>query len=437
MSEARPRTAEPTVGAARARPHQGLRPGEVEVHALRGVDMELGAGELIVLVGPSGSGKSTLLNILGGLDSPTRGEVMFRDRELTRLAQAELTAYRRRHVGFVFQFYNLIPSLTARENVTLVTEIAEHPMSPEDALALVGLDERMDHFPAQLSGGEQQRVAIARAIAKQPELLLCDEPTGALDSQTGVLVLEAIEQVNRELGTATALITHNAGISAMADRVLLVRRRAHRERARERGALSRRGSSPGDLSLGRAAPAGPQAVPRPVAAARPGARDRRGDRVGRGGAGDVPGRPPGAARHRRRLLRAQPLRPRVQPRLTRAPERLAARIAEIPGVQVVQTRISKLALLDIEGFEEPVIGRLVSIPERGEPLLNRITLRAGRSVSPGNPDEAVVSEAFAEAHQLEPGGTPARADRRRAAPRSTSWASRCRPSSSTRSAPAR
>jgi len=215
--------------------------GEVEVHALRGVDMELGAGELIVLVGPSGSGKSTLLNILGGLDSPTQGEVTFRDRELTRLSQAELTAYRRRHVGFVFQFYNLIPSLTARENVTLVTEIAEHPMSPEDALALVGLDERMDHFPAELSGGEQQRVAIARAIAKQPELLLCDEPTGALDSQTGVLVLEAIEQVNRELGTATALITHNAGISAMADRVLSfgdgrivnVRKNAERCPARE------------------------------------------------------------------------------------------------------------------------------------------------------------------------------------------------------------
>jgi putative ABC transport system ATP-binding protein len=241
MSDSRPQTAE-SAAVLRAR---GLTKvygrGEVEVHALRGVDMELGAGELIVLVGPSGSGKSTLLNILGGLDSPTSGEVVFRDRELTRLGEKELTAYRRRHVGFVFQFYNLIPSLTARENVTLVTEISEHPMGPEDALALVGLDERMDHFPAQLSGGEQQRVAIARAIAKQPELLLCDEPTGALDSQTGVLVLEAIEQVNRELGTATALITHNAGISAMADRVLSfgdgrivdVRENAERTPARE------------------------------------------------------------------------------------------------------------------------------------------------------------------------------------------------------------
>jgi len=194
--------------------------GEVEVRALRGVDLALGAGELIVLVGPSGSGKSTLLNILGGLDTPTAGRVFFHDTELTAGDEAALTRYRRRHVGFVFQFYNLIPSLTARENVALVTEIADHPLTPEAALGIVGLDARVDHFPAQLSGGEQQRVAIARAIAKQPELLLCDEPTGALDSQTGVLVLEAIEQVNRELGTATALITHNAGISDMADRVL-------------------------------------------------------------------------------------------------------------------------------------------------------------------------------------------------------------------------
>ena len=203
---------------------QGLtkvyRTGEVEVHALRGVDLELRAGEMIVLLGPSGSGKSTLLNILGGLDTPTEGSVFFRDQELTSCGEADLTAFRRRHVGFVFQFYNLLPSLTALENVALVTEIAEEPMPPEEALGLVRMGDRLDHFPAQLSGGEQQRVAIARAIAKQPELLLCDEPTGALDSQTGVLVLEAIEQVNRELGTATALITHNAGISDMADRVL-------------------------------------------------------------------------------------------------------------------------------------------------------------------------------------------------------------------------
>ncbi len=194
--------------------------GEVEVHALRGVDLELDAGELVVLLGPSGSGKSTLLNILGGLDTPTAGEVFYHGRDLTQATERELTEYRRFHVGFVFQFYNLIPSLTALENVALVTEIARTPMNPGDALAVVGLGERLNHFPAQLSGGEQQRVAIARAIAKHPEVLLCDEPTGALDSATGVLVLEAIERVNRELGTTTAVITHNAGIADMADRVI-------------------------------------------------------------------------------------------------------------------------------------------------------------------------------------------------------------------------
>ncbi len=194
--------------------------GEVQVHALRGVDMDLYAGELIVLLGPSGSGKSTLLNILGGLDRATAGRVTYRDLDLTSASERELTAYRRRNVGFVFQFYNLIPSLTARENVSAVTEIAVDPMKPEDALAMVGLGDRMDHFPSQLSGGEQQRVAIARAIAKRPGVLLCDEPTGALDSKTGVVVLEAIETVNRELGAATALITHNADIAGMADRVV-------------------------------------------------------------------------------------------------------------------------------------------------------------------------------------------------------------------------
>jgi len=196
------------------------RTGEVEVHALRGVDFDLREGEMLVLVGPSGSGKSTLLNVLGGLDVPTAGRVFFRDTELSAADERALTRYRRRHVGFVFQFYNLIPSLTAAENVALVTEIADDPMPERDALALVGLSDRADHFPAQLSGGEQQRVAIARAIAKQPEVLLCDEPPGALDSATGVLVLEAIEQVNQSLRTATALITHNAGIADMADRVL-------------------------------------------------------------------------------------------------------------------------------------------------------------------------------------------------------------------------
>jgi len=193
--------------------------GEVQVRALHGVDLDLYEGELVVLLGPSGSGKSTLLNILGGLDVPSSGTVSFRGAEIVGTSEAALTKYRRDHVGFVFQFYNLIPSLTARENVAMVTEIARNPFSPEEALDLVGLGARMDHFPAQLSGGEQQRVAIARAIAKRPDILLCDEPTGALDSKTGLLVLQALERVNRELGTTTAVITHNAIIAEMADRV--------------------------------------------------------------------------------------------------------------------------------------------------------------------------------------------------------------------------
>ena len=196
------------------------RMGEVEVHALRGIDLTLNRGELVVLLGPSGSGKSTLLNILGGLDAPTGGEVRYLDYMLTGASESELTRFRREHVGFVFQFYNLIPSLTARENVAAVTEISKAPMRPEEALGLVGLGNRLDHFPAQLSGGEQQRVAIARAVAKNPAVLLCDEPTGALDSATGVVVLEVLEKVNRELGTLTVLITHNAGIADMADRVI-------------------------------------------------------------------------------------------------------------------------------------------------------------------------------------------------------------------------
>jgi putative ABC transport system ATP-binding protein len=194
--------------------------GEVQVAALRGIDMSLGAGELIVLLGASGSGKSTLLNLLGGLDVPSSGRVVYRGRDLTLASERALTAYRRDHVGFVFQFYNLIPSLTARENVALVTDLAERPLAPELALGLVGLESRLDHYPAQLSGGEQQRVAIARAIAKRPDILLCDEPTGALDAHTGKVVLEAIERVNRELGTTTAVITHNAAIAALADRVV-------------------------------------------------------------------------------------------------------------------------------------------------------------------------------------------------------------------------
>ncbi|MCV2371348.1 ABC transporter ATP-binding protein [Roseateles oligotrophus] len=194
--------------------------GETAVHALRGVDLEVAPGEFIVLLGASGSGKSTLLNILGGLDIPSGGELHFADHRLSGASEAELTRYRREHVGFVFQFYNLIPSLTVRENIALVTDIASHPMPVDEAISMVGLLPRADHFPAQLSGGEQQRVAIARAIVKRPELLLCDEPTGALDYQTGKLVLEVIAGVNQQLGTTAIVITHNAAIAAMADRVI-------------------------------------------------------------------------------------------------------------------------------------------------------------------------------------------------------------------------
>jgi putative ABC transport system ATP-binding protein len=197
-----------------------IYPGETPVHALRGVDLEMFEGEMVVLLGPSGSGKSTLLNILGGLDLPTSGHFFFRGQDVTQFTPDQLTHYRRDNVGFVFQFYNLIPSLTARENVALVTEIAQNPMTPDEALQMVGLGHRLDHFPAQLSGGEQQRVAIARAIAKRPSVLLCDEPTGALDSKTGIVVLQAIVRANQELGTTTAVITHNAVMAAMADRVI-------------------------------------------------------------------------------------------------------------------------------------------------------------------------------------------------------------------------
>ena len=197
--------------------------GEVKVHALRDVNLTLREGELVILLGPSGSGKSTLLNILGGLDVPTAGEVVFREHRLTDADESALTRYRREHVGFVFQFFNLLPSLTALENVRLVTEIAHDPMDPGEALGLVGLEERLDHFPAQLSGGEQQRVAIARAIAKRPDVLLCDEPTGSLDYETGKRILEVLDDVNRRIGTLTVLVTHNAAIAKLADRVLRMR----------------------------------------------------------------------------------------------------------------------------------------------------------------------------------------------------------------------
>ena len=196
--------------------------GEVEVHALRGIDLEIYPSEFVVLLGPSGSGKSTLLNILGGLDTPTSGTARWRDHDLTHASEAELTRYRREHVGFVFQFYNLIPSLTAAENVALVTEMSKRPMPAEEALALVNLGDRLNHYPSQMSGGEQQRVAIARAIAKRPDVLLCDEPTGALDYATGKIVLEAIARINAELGTTAAVITHNAPIAQIADRVMRI-----------------------------------------------------------------------------------------------------------------------------------------------------------------------------------------------------------------------
>jgi putative ABC transport system ATP-binding protein len=217
--------------------------GEVDIRALRSISLDLYPREFVVLLGASGSGKSTLLNILGGLDRPTNGQVLYRDHDLTAASSAALTQFRREHVGFVFQFYNLIPSLTGLENVALVTEIATNPLDPLEALSRVGLADRADHFPAQMSGGEQQRVAIARAIAKRPDILLCDEPTGALDYATGRLVLEALERANLEMGTITVVITHNEAIAAMADRIIrigsgeIIEVRRNRTRAR-----------PGDLS---------------------------------------------------------------------------------------------------------------------------------------------------------------------------------------------
>jgi putative ABC transport system ATP-binding protein len=233
-----PSSTEPTDQAEQVFRVRGLTKvygvGSAEVRALAGIDLDLYAGELVVLLGPSGSGKTTLLNNLGGLDAPTEGELFYRDMDLTQASDTELTQYRRNTVGFIFQFYNLIPSLTARENVGLITEIARDPMPPEAALEMVNLGGRLDHFPAQLSGGEQQRVAIARAIAKRPEVLLCDEPTGALDVRTGIVVLEAIQRANEELGTLTVVITHNAVMAEMADRVVhLSDGRVHNVRTNE------------------------------------------------------------------------------------------------------------------------------------------------------------------------------------------------------------
>jgi len=223
LTDAAPRSGLPADAVFRLRGvSKSYRMGDLEIHALRGVDLDLYPGEFVVLLGASGSGKSTLLNILGGLDRPSAGEVRYRDHDLAAATASELTRFRREHVGFVFQFYNLIPSLTAWENVAIVTEIAEAPMDAGEALSLVDLGARRDHFPAQLSGGEQQRVAIARAVAKRPDVLLCDEPTGALDYATGKLVLSVLQRVNRDLGTITVVITHNAAIAALADRVIRI-----------------------------------------------------------------------------------------------------------------------------------------------------------------------------------------------------------------------
>ena len=285
--------------------------GSVKVEALRGVSMELYRGEIAVLLGPSGSGKSTLLNILGGLDVATSGRVMFDDLDLTAMTETALTQYRRVYVGFVFQFYNLIPSLTARENVALVTEIADNPMRPEEALDLVGLKPRMDHFPAELSGGEQQRVAIARAIAKRPQVLLCDEPTGALDSKTGIRVIEALVTINDQLGTTTAIITHNAPIKDVADRVIYFLD-GQIARVEDNAHGSRRPSWSGRRADGDCTPR-PEAASRSLAYARPGDCDRAGDRGGRGDDDHRCRRAPVAERDAPRLLRALSLCRRVCP----------------------------------------------------------------------------------------------------------------------------
>ena len=401
--------------------------GDLEVVALRDVSLELFAGEFVVLLGPSGSGKSTLLNLLGGLDTPTAGEVDYLDHSLSEGGDERLTRFRREHVGFVFQFYNLIPSLTAAENVALVTDIADKPMDPREALALVGLAERADHFPAQLSGGEQQRVAIARAVAKKPDVLLCDEPTGALDVETGRLVLEVLERVNRELGTITAVITHNASIAAMGDRVIrmssgrIIDDRGQRDAAARLGArvvrigaLDRKilrdawhirgqivacalvvaGGINSFVSL--------SSVNRTLAASQSAFYEEY--RFADVFAGAV--RAPRAGRRRAR--------------------------GAIPGVAALETRVTARVNLDVPGLAEPARGpssRSRAPPDGG---LNALHLRLGRMPAPASQDEVLASEAFALANGLEAG----RLDPRRDATASTrrfacaAWPSRR--SSSTR-----
>ena len=377
------------------------RMGEVTVEALRGVDFDLSAGEFVVLLGPSGSGKSTLLNILGGLDVPTAGRVVYKDHDLTAAGEAALTDYRRTHVGFVFQFYNLIPSLTARENVALVTEIVEHPMAPEEALAMVGLDHRLDHFPAQLSGGEQQRVAIARAIAKRPDVLLCDEPTGALDITTGVLVLDALARVNRELGTATVVITHNAAIAGMADRV--VRLADGRIAGIERHAATAGGDGAALVSLVTRLPILDRKLLRDL-------WEMKGQSIAIAAVLAA-----GVAMFVTYLSNFDSLRRTrdgyfdaarfadVFASLTRAPSSLEPRMAAIPGVEVVATRVVADVTLDVPGLPEPATGRLISVPERGHPPLNDVYLRRGHWVDPTRPDEVIANDAFMEANGFNPG----------------------------------
>ena len=375
--------------------------GEVDVHALRGVDLDLFAGEFVVLLGPSGSGKSTLLNILGGLDSATSGVVSYHGRDLTKVGDTELTRYRREHVGFVFQFYNLIPSLTARENVALVTEIATEPMRPDEALKLVGLEDRMDHFPSQLSGGQQQRVAIARAVAKRPYILLCDEPTGTLDVQTGIVVLEAIDRVNRELGTTTVVITHNTAIAAMADRVITLFD-GKVSGVRTNTSARRRAAWNGDAVI--------RAIDRKLL------RDLwtvKGQAAAitiviicgvaafvmtRSALSSLEGtRAAYYDRHRFADVFA---------RVKRAPQSLVSRINEIPGVNSVTTRVVEDVILDVPGIAEPAVGRLISLPEREDTSdLNLVYLRLGRLPEADRDNEALVGEAFAVANNIGPGDT--------------------------------
>ena len=372
--------------------------GEVDVYALREVDLELFRANSSVLLGPSGSGKSTLLNILGGLDVPTSGTVRFLDHDLTVDDDRELTRFRREHVGFVFQFYNLIPSLTALENVALVTDIASRPMPPIEALRLVGLADRVHHFPAQLSGGEQQRVAIARAIAKQPDVLLCDEPTGALDYETGLVVLEVLAEVNRSLGTTVAVITHNAAIAGMADRVIRMRS----------GQISEQ--------LAQRAPPGTDGA-QVVARLRPLHQKVLRDlwhlrsqmiaialvmacgvamfvtlRSMNGWLRDT------QSRYYERYRFAD-----VFANARRVPASVVHQLAAIPGVAAVRTRVVMDVTVDLPGLAEPGTGRLVAVPERRGPMINDLYLRSGRWVMPGHADEVLASEAFARANALQLG----------------------------------